>query len=75
MKKRGKFRIPRRIKKKIKKDMWLYPMDEVNKTYLYATPYDNQTDYDALKRGELNGMLSEIKKNYKNGSKSKKNCC
>ena len=55
--------------------MWLYPMDEVNKTYLYATPYDNQTDYDALKRGELNGMLSEIKKNYKNGSKSKKNCC
>ena len=71
MKKTSKFRIPRKIKKKIKKDMWLYPMDEVNKTYLYAKPYDNQTDYDAFKRGDLNGILSEIKKNYKNEQKSR----
>jgi|688.fasta_scaffold2080303_1 hypothetical protein len=67
MKKMSKFRIPRKIKKKIKKDMWLYPMDEVNKTYLYAKPYDNQIDYDAFKRGDLNGILLEIRKNYKNG--------
>ena len=71
MKLRVKFRIPRKINKKIKKDMWLYPMDEVTKTYLYAKPYNNQTDYDAFKRGDLNGMLSEIKKKYKNGEKSK----
>lgn len=69
MKKKDKFRIPRKIKKKLKKDMWLYPMDVVNKTYLYATPYDNQVDYDAFKCGDLTGMLSEIKKKYKNGNK------
>ena len=32
-----------------------------------AHPYENQTDYDVFKRNELNGMLSEIKKRYKNG--------
>lgn len=67
MKKKGKFRVPRKVKKKIKKDKWLYPMDEINKTYLMAHPYENQTDYDVFKRNELNGMLSEIKKRYKNG--------
>jgi hypothetical protein len=71
MKKTIKFRIPRKVKKKIKKDFWLYPMDEVEKTYMGANPHENQEDYDAFKRNELIGMLFNIKKNYKNEQKSK----
>lgn len=63
----SKFRIPRKIKKKIKQDFWLYPMNEVEKTYLMAHPHENQVDYDAFKRRELSGMLFNIKKKYKNG--------
>ena len=71
MKKTRKFRIPRKVKKKIKKDYWLYPMDEVDKTYMKANPHKNQKDYDAFKRNELSGMLFNIRKSYKNEQKTK----
>jgi len=57
-----KFRMPRKLKKKLKKDFWLYPMDPVEKNYLVANPEGNQEDYDAYKRGELSGLKDGIKR-------------
>ena len=57
-----KFRIPRKLKKKLKKDFWLYPMDPIEKNYLVADPEGNQEDYDAYKRGELSGLKGGIKR-------------
>lgn len=57
-----KFRIPRKLKKKLKKDFWLYPMDPIEKNYLLANPYENKGDYDAYKRGELSGLKDGIKR-------------
>jgi hypothetical protein len=57
-----KFRIPRKLKKKLKKDFWLYPMDTIEKNYLVADPEGNQEDYDAYKRGELSGLKGGIKR-------------
>jgi hypothetical protein len=63
-----KFRLPRKIKKKIK-GVFFYPMDEKTKTYLMANPKENQEDYNSYVNGELFDMLSEIKSKYnkKNG--------
>jgi hypothetical protein len=60
-----KFRLPRKIKKKIK-GFFFYPMDEKTKTYLMAHPKENQEDYNAYNNGVLFDMLSEIKSKYKN---------
>ena len=46
----AKFRIPRKVKKKLKKDMWFYPMDETTKTYEIIFPCDSQENYDVWKR-------------------------
>jgi hypothetical protein len=57
-----KFRMPRKLKKKLKKDFWLYPMDPIENNYLVADPEGNQEDYDAYKRGELSGLKDGIKR-------------
>lgn len=61
-----KFRLPRKIKKTIKKGgIFLYPMDIETKTYLTAWPTKNQEDYDAYKIELLFGLLDRIKSRYK----------
>lgn len=47
------FRLPRKIKKQIKKGFWFYPKDLKTNTYLVAWPRDNQQDYDAWRSGVL----------------------
>jgi len=60
-----KFRLPRKIKKKIKRSLYFYPQNEVDKTYMAAFPKYNQEDYEAYKRGELTDPLDWVKnKNY-----------
>ena len=61
----NKFRLPRKIKKKIKRSLYLYPQNEVDKTYMATFPKENQEDYEAYKRGELTDPLEWVKnKNY-----------
>lgn len=45
-----KFKLPRLEKKKLKKELWLYPADE-NGDSLMAFPSRNQADYEAMKKG------------------------
>lgn len=59
----SKFRIPRKVKKKLKKDMWFYPMDEVTKTYEMIFPCDSQESYNAWKRKEVSSLKESIKNN------------
>jgi hypothetical protein len=61
----AKFRVPRKTKKKIKKDLWLYPFDEKSNGYRVAFPSESQEEYNDWKNGVLNGCLGEIKKRYK----------
>jgi hypothetical protein len=61
----AKFRLPRKIKKKLQKDMWFYPKDEVTQTYEMIFPFESQKNYDAFKKGEVSSLLQEIKKGYK----------
>ena len=48
--KNKKFRLPRKIKKKLKSDLFTYPKSERN-TYLIAWPYKYEKDYVAYKKG------------------------
>jgi len=50
--KNKKFRLPRKIKKKLKSDLFTYPKSEKN-TYLIAWPYKYEKDYIAYKKGLL----------------------
>jgi len=59
-----KFRLPRKIKKKIRKGFYFYPKDSKN-CYLVAWPRKNQEDYNAFKKGILTNILDDIKKTYK----------
>jgi hypothetical protein len=45
-----KFRLPRKIKKKLHENLWLYPADETGNR-LAASPHKNQEDYNAVKDG------------------------
>ena len=54
--KNKKFRLPRKTKKKIKKDFYIYPKDNKN-SYLVAWPYRIENDYVAYK----NGLLRELR--------------
>jgi len=56
-----KFRVPRKIKKKITKDMWFYPMDEKTKSYTMIFPAESQENYNIWKKGELNSLRDEVK--------------
>ena len=44
-----KFRLPRKTKKKLKNDLYTYPISEKN-TYLIAWPYRLEEDYVAYKK-------------------------
>ncbi len=51
-----KFRLPRKIKKKISKGFYLYPPDS-NGNRVWARPHKSQEDYDGLKSGIVENML------------------
>ena len=50
-----KFRLPRKLKKKLKNDFFTYPKSERN-TYLLAWPYKYEKDYIAYKKGFLRSI-------------------
>ena len=56
-----KFRLPRKIKKKLKNDLFSYPKSEKD-TYLIAWPYRLEEDYVAYKKGLLRGLKEEVRK-------------
>jgi hypothetical protein len=59
-----KFRLPRKIKKKLSGRIFLYqPEDDGSRTV--AFPKDNQVDYTAVKTGIATDFLREIKATYK----------
>jgi hypothetical protein len=59
-----KYRIPRKIKKKFKGNIWLYPADEKGNS-LVASPKRSQEDYNAVKNGIAKPMVDfkRIKEN------------
>ena len=59
--KNKKFRLPRKIKKKLKNDLFSYPKSEKD-TYLIAWPYRLEEDYVAYKKGLLRGLKELINK-------------
>lgn len=52
-----KFRLPRKIKKKLRKTIYLYPYDENLKGYKMAFAYKYEEDYIAFKKGILRDIL------------------
>lgn len=52
-----KFRLPRKLKKKVKKLFLLYPLDKITETYLMAWPHRIEEDYKAFKSGILKDIL------------------
>jgi hypothetical protein len=66
--KKKKFRLPRKTKKKLKKDFFTYPKSERD-TYLIAWPYKYEEDYIAYKKGLLRGLKEESKKRLKDERK------
>jgi hypothetical protein len=61
------FRVPRKLKKKLKKDLWLYPMNPITKTYLMAHPYYDEKDFKAWKNKIVTGTLQTLKQKHKHG--------
>ena len=59
--KNKKFRLPRKIKKKLKNDLFSYPKSEKD-TYLIAWPQRLEEDYVAYKKGLLRGLKEEVRK-------------
>jgi len=58
-----KFRLPRKIKKKLSNKIFLYPQDSSG--WLMAWPLHNQDDYNAYKKGICKDIMEwqKIKKN------------
>jgi hypothetical protein len=50
-----KFRLPRKLKKKLKNNLFTYPKSERN-TYLIAWPYKYEKDYMDYKKGFLRSI-------------------
>ena len=57
-----KFRLPRKVKKKMYKHGYFYPMDPVEKTYQMALPRKSQEDYNAYKQGILTNLFDNLKR-------------
>jgi hypothetical protein len=57
-----KFRLPRKIKKKMYKYGYFYPMDPVERTHQMALPRGNQEDYNAYKQGILTNLFDDLKR-------------
>jgi hypothetical protein len=51
-----RFRLPRKIKKSLKGNLWLYPADEKGNS-LMAFPARSQEDYTALKKGIVRNLI------------------
>lgn len=67
-----KFKLPRKLKKRLKRGPWLYPADEKGSS-LMAWPYKYEKDYLAFKRGELRKLGRRTKaesKEYGQGNRS-----
>lgn len=54
----NKFRLPRKVKKALKGNLWLYPADEKGNS-LMAHPTRSQEDYDALKKGIVRNLIDQ----------------
>jgi hypothetical protein len=50
------FRLPRKLKKKLKNNLFTYPKSDRN-TYLIAWPYKYEKDYIAYKKGFLRSLI------------------
>lgn len=50
------FRLPRKVKKSLKGNLWLYPADEKGNS-LMASPARSQEDYTALKNGTVRNLI------------------
>lgn len=50
------FKLPRKLKKKLKRGLWLYPLDEKTGRSLMASPYREERDFLAYKKGELRNL-------------------
>jgi len=55
------FRLPRKIKKKLKGTIWLYPADEKGNS-LMAWPTRTQKDYDAVRQGVVRDLMADSTK-------------
>lgn len=64
----SKFRIPRKIKKKLKNKFLFYPSDKDGNSIM-AFPLKSQKDYTAYKLGLLEDTFSKTKKERKKSSK------
>jgi len=53
-----KFRLPRKIKKSLTSEIWLYPADK-NGNSTMAFPCRKQEDYAALKQGIIRNLMEE----------------
>jgi hypothetical protein len=58
MEKAKSFRMPRKVKKKLKRTIWLYPPDK-NGGSLMAWPTQSQKDYDAIKQGIVKDIMAK----------------
>ena len=56
-----KFRLPRKIKKRLKRKIYSYPLDKETNGYLIGFPSKSQEDYNAFKKGVLTPMLPSRK--------------
>lgn len=63
-----KFRLPRKIKKKLSGKIFLYPEDEKTGSSLMAFPLDSQEDYDAVKKGIAKDIFTKTKAELKRKS-------
>jgi len=61
MEKANLFRLPRKIKKRLKKTIWLYPPDK-NGGSLMAWPTHSQKDYDAITQGIVRDIMANSTK-------------
>ena len=64
-----KFRLPRKIKKQLEKQMWLYPPDDKGDSLL-ARPNNSQKDYTAIVQGVVKSLMDS--KNAKAKRKASK---
>lgn len=60
----NKFRLPRKRKKSLKKQLWLYPADEMGNSEM-AFPERSQKDYDAVRYGGARNLLTSSKQDRK----------
>lgn len=64
------FKLPRLEKKKLRKEIWLYPADEKGNS-LVAFPHKYQKDYDAMKKGIVQSIFESRTLEEKVKSKKK----